>query len=76
VDRRYEQDRRSFFHVEAGSIRVYLPIVVASLLTRRYPEYVVRRRKKEIPMKTADQHHFVRSLGISALFAAIDWVTW
>ena len=51
-------------------------MVVASLLTIRHPECVVRRRKKEIPMNTPDQHHFARGLDTSALPAVVDRATW
>src|SRR6266567_7179965 len=51
-------------------------MVVASLLTIRHPECVVRRRKKEIPMNTPDQHKFARGLDTSALPAVVDRATW
>jgi hypothetical protein len=50
-------------------------MVVASVLTRHHPECFAGRRKKEIPMKTPDQHHFAKSLDTSVLPAVVDRAT-
>src|SRR5215471_13836080 len=48
----------------------------APLLTIRHPACEAGRSKKEIPMKTPDQHSFARGLDTSALPAVVDRATW
>src|SRR5215813_9602702 len=49
---------------------------VASLLRIRHPACEAGRSKKEIPMKTPDQHYFARDLDTSARPAVVDRATW
>jgi len=66
-ERGFEQDRRSFFHVEAG--RIGLLANGRCICAHHTSSWMLRW---EIPMKTPDQHHFARSLDISVLPAVVD----